>query len=415
MTAVVDGIRGLQARTFASLSNPNFRLFMSGQSVSLTGNWMQTIAQSWLVLELTGSATAIGIVLALQTIPMLLLGPYGGVIADRFDRRTLMIGLQTTLGLLALVLGVLVVLDVVALWHVYVIAGLFGLVQCFENPARQAFVAELVGHGDLRNAVSLNSTVGSVARAVGPALAGVTIAAGGLGICFLVNAVGYGAVVVSLARLDVSALVAAPGIGRVKRQMRDGLAYVRSETKLLTPLLMMALVGCLTYEFHVVFPIVATQTFGADAQMYGFMTTAMAIGAVIGGLLMAAWGRTGVMPLLTSCAVFGLALVAAAVSPAQWILLAVLVAVGMCSVSFAVTVSSSLQLEADPAMRGRVMSLWSAAFIGSSAVGAPIAGWVCQEWGGRAGLLLGAFTCFAATVLGSVLFVRNRVTAARVP
>ncbi|TSD49586.1 MFS transporter [Rhodococcus sp. KBS0724] len=414
MTAVVDGIRGLQARTFASLSNPNFRLFMSGQSVSLTGNWMQTIAQSWLVLELTGSATAIGIVLALQTVPMLLLGPYGGVIADRFDRRTLMIGLQVTLGLLALVLGVLVVADVIALWHVYVIAGLFGLVQCFENPARQAFVAELVGHGDLRNAVSLNSTVGSVARAVGPALAGVTIAAGGLGICFLFNAVGYGAVVLSLVRLDVSALVAAPGAARVKRQMRDGLAYVRSETKLLAPLLMMALVGCLTYEFHVVFPIVATQTFGADAQMYGLMTAAMAIGAVGGGLLMAAWGRTGVMPLLASCTVFGLALVAAAASPTLWILLAVLVAVGMCSVSFAVTVSSSLQLEADPAMRGRVMSLWSAAFIGSSAVGAPIAGWVCQEWGGRAGLLLGAFTCFAATALGSVLFVRNRATAARV-
>ena len=407
MTTLLGGIRSTRARTFASLSNPNFRLFIGGQSISLVGNWMQSIAQSWLVLQLTGSGTAIGILLALQTIPMLFLGPYGGVIADRVNRRSLLIGLQSLMGILALVLGVLVTADVGVLWHVYSIAALFGLIQCFENPARQAFIAELVGHDNLRNAVSLSSTMGSVARAAGPALAGATIAAGGLGACFLINAIGYAAVVTSLIQLDVSSLNPVQAARRSKRQMRDGLSYVRTNRKLLAPLAMMALVGCLTYEFQVVFPMVATQTFDAGAQTYGFMTTAMAIGAVIGGLLMATWGKPGVRPVLLSCTGFGAALAVAAIAPTLWMLLAVLVVVGMCSVSFAVTVSSSLQLEAGAGMQGRVMSLWSVAFIGSSAVGAPVVGWVCQEWGGRAGLMLGAVSCLVATALGAFLFGRS--------
>lgn len=413
MTALFDGIRSVRARTFISLNNPSFRLFMSGQSISLVGNWMQTIALSWLVLELSGSGTAIGLLLALQTVPMLLCGPYGGVIADRCNRRTLLIGLQSLMAILALVLGILVVSDVVALWHVYLIGSLAGFVQCFENPVRQAFIAEVVGPGDLRNAISLNSTIANVARAVGPALAGVTIAAGGLGVCFLLNAVGYIAVVTSLVRLDGASLTVVPGVGRAKRQMRDGFVYVRSEVKLVAPLVMLALTGCLTYEFHVVLPIVATETFDAGARTYGFMTTAMAIGAVVAGLLMAAWGKPGPKALLVTCSAFGGALTVAALAPTLETLFAVLVVVGMCSVSFAVTVSSSLQLEADSAMRGRVMSLWAVASVGSSAIGAPVVGWVCEQWGGRAGLMLGALTCFVATALGAVLFVRSAQWSSR--
>ncbi|WP_443209904.1 MFS transporter, partial [Rhodococcus rhodochrous] len=257
MTVLAD-IRG---QTFAALRGPNFRLYISGQAVSLIGTWMQTVAQSWLVLQLTGSATAIGIVLALQTVPMLLLGPYGGVVADRSDKRRLMIGLQTLMGVQALILGLLVVTDTVALWHVYVLAVALGLNQCFENPARQSFMLELVGPEDLRNAVSLQSVLASCSRIIGPAVAGLVIAAGGLGVCFLLNAASFVAVVTSLLRLDVSRLQRSPAAARAKGQLREGFAYVRSTSDLAVPLLMMALVGCLAFEFQVVLPVLADHTF----------------------------------------------------------------------------------------------------------------------------------------------------------
>lgn len=235
----------IRGQTFAALRGPNFRLYINGQAVSLIGTWMQTVAQSWLVLQLTGSATAIGIVLALQTVPMLLLGPYGGVVADRSDKRRLMIGLQTLMGVQALILGLLVVTDTIALWHVYVLAVALGLNQCFENPARQSFMLELVGPEDLRNAVSLQSVLASCSRMIGPAVAGLVIAAGGLGVCFLLNAASFVAVVTSLLRLDVSRLQRSPAAARAKGQLREGFAYVRSTPDLAVPLSMMALVGCL--------------------------------------------------------------------------------------------------------------------------------------------------------------------------
>jgi len=295
---VTTAIGTLRRQTFAALAGPNYRLWFAGQSVSLAGTWMQMIAQSWLVLELTSSGTAIGLVVALQTLPTLLLGPYAGVVADRLDKRRLMIGLQSTMGVLALALGLLTITGVVALWHVYLLALLLGLVNCFENPARQAFVLELVGPADLRNAVSLNSVLVNTARAVGPAVAGLVIAAGGIGLCFLINAASFVAVVASLLRMDTAALRPSVPTPRAPGQLREGLAYVRSTPALAVPLLMMTLVGCLAYEFQVVLPIVASDTFGGDASSYGFLTAAMGAGAVVGGLGVAARGRTG-LPALT--------------------------------------------------------------------------------------------------------------------
>jgi len=406
---VLADIRG---QTFAALRGPNFRLYISGQAVSLIGTWMQTVAQSWLVLQLTGSATAIGIVLALQTVPMLLLGPYGGVVADRSDKRRLMIGLQTLMGVQALILGLLVVTDTVALWHVYVLAVALGLNQCFENPARQSFMLELVGPEDLRNAVSLQSVLASCSRMIGPAVAGLVIAAGGLGVCFLLNAASFVAVVTSLLRLDVSRLQRSPAAARAKGQLREGFAYVRSTSDLAVPLLMMALVGCLAFEFQVVLPVLADHTFAAGAGAYGFLTAAMGAGSVVGGLAVATWGRTGTRPLILTSLAFGIAMAVAAAAPNLTTLIVLMVIVGALSVTFTSTTNSSLQLAAAPMMRGRVMALWSVAFLGSTTIGGPIAGWVCEQWGGRAGLLLGAVACLVAAAMGVVALRRRATTPA---
>ncbi|MDH6282526.1 MFS transporter [Prescottella agglutinans] len=403
----------LGRQTFAALANRNFRRYISGQAVSLVGTWMQTVAQSWLVLELTGSGTAIGVVVALQTLPILLLGPYGGVIADRSDKRRLMIGLQSMMGVQALILGVLTITGTVELWHVYVLALLLGLNQCFENPARQSFMLEMVGPDDLRNAVSLQSTLVSASRIVGPAVAGVTIAAGGLGVCFLLNAASFVAVVTSLLRLNVDTLHRSPPAERARGQLREGLRYVRGNRNLAVPLLMMAFIGCLAFEFQVVLPIVADQTFGAGSEAYGFMTAAMGVGSVCGGLFVATWGRTGTRVLIAAAAAFGFALVAAAVAPTLALEVLALMLVGAVSIAFNSTSNSTLQLEADPQMRGRVMALWSTAFMGSTAIGGPIAGWVSQEWGGRAGLMMGAITCIVVALAARIVIGRGKEVTAQ--
>ncbi|CAM3024742.1 MFS transporter [Prescottella defluvii] len=403
----------LGRQTFAAFANRNFRRFISGQAVSLVGTWMQLVAQSWLVLELTGSGTAIGLVVALQTLPVLLLGPYGGVVADRVDKRKLMIVLQTLMGVQALVLGILTISGAVQLWHVYVLALLLGLNNCFENPARQSFLLEMVGPEDLRNAVSLQSTLVSASRIIGPAIAGVTIAAGGLGVCFLLNAASFVAVVTSLLRLNVAELHPSPPMERARGQLREGLRYVRGNRNLAVPLLMMAFIGCLAFEFQVVLPIVAEQTFDAGSEAYGFMTAAMGIGAVCGGLLVATWGRTGTRVLIVAAAAFGFSMIAAAAAPTLAVALVALVVVGAVSIAFNSTTNSTLQLEAEPQMRGRVMALWATAFQGSTAIGGPIAGWVSQEWGGRAGLMLGAITCLVVALVAALVLGRGKKAGAR--
>jgi MFS family permease len=387
---------------FASLDNRNYRRYIGGQGISLVGTWMQTVAQSWLVLELTGSGTKVGLLVALQTLPVLLLGPYGGVVADRVDKRRLMIWLQSMMGLLSLVLGVLTLAHRVTLTEVYVIAVLLGLNNCFENPARQSFILEMVGADRLRNAVSLNSVLVNVARAVGPAAAGLIIAAGGTGVCFLINAASFVAVVLSLATLDGASLRPSVPAARAKGQVREGLRYVRRTRELAVPLAMMALVGCLAYEFQVVLPVVAKSTFHGGPSTYGYLTGAMGVGAIIGGLYVAAKGRTGIGAMTNSSFAFAAALAAAAVAPSLPLELVALTFVGGVSVGFLSKGNSTLQLGASPSMRGRVMALWAVAFLGSTPIGGPIAGAVSEHFGGRAGLGLAAAACVAAAGLGVV-------------
>jgi MFS family permease len=398
-------------RTFAAFSVPNYRLYVSGQAVSLIGTWMQMTAQAWLVLTLSHSSTMLGVIVALQTLPVLLLGPYGGVIADRIDKRRLMVFLQSLMGVQALILGLLTVTGAVRLWEIGVLAALLGLNNAFENPARQSFMLEMVGPENLRNAVSLNSVLVNVARSIGPAVAGVLIATVGDGVCFLVNAASFVAVVSSLLRLDRAALNPSPPARRARGQLREGLAYVARTPSLGIPLVMMALAGMLAYEFQVTLPVMAKQALGAGAAGYGFMTAAMGVGAVAGGLLVAARGRTGLGPLVIAAAGFGLALLLASVAPSLPVELVALMLVGWGSISFMSTGNATLQLGADPTMRGRVMSLWFVAFQGSTPIGGPLVGRAMGLLGARAGLGIAAGTAFAVALLGMTALQRRRDAA----
>jgi MFS family permease len=390
-----------QGDTFAALAAPNYRRYFAGQGVSLIGTWMQTVAQSWLVLTLTHSGTALGLVAAAQFLPVLLLAPYGGVLADRADKRRLLIGTQASLGALALTLGLLTVTGVVRLWMVVVLAVLFGLVNACDNPTRQAFASEMVGRDRVRNAVTLNSVLVNTARAVGPAVAGILIATLGTGTCFLVNAASYVAVLVALGGMDVGELNPTPPAPREPGQIRAGLRYVRSNTGLLVPLLMLALVGTLAYEFSVVLPLMAHGPMGGGAGTYALLTSSMGAGAIAGGLVAAGRSRTGIGPLSLAALGFGSAIALAALAPALSLEVVALVLVGAASVTFLSIGNTTLQLRSEPRYRGRVMALWSMAFLGSTPVGAPIVGAVADALGPRFGLALGALACLAAAALGA--------------
>jgi MFS family permease len=392
--------------TFAALSVPNYRRYYGGQSISMIGTWMQMTAQAWLVLTLTHSSTWLGVVVALQTLPVLILGPYGGVIADRVDKRKLMIVLQSAMGVQALALGLLSVSGVVTVWEIGVLAALLGLNNAFENPARQSFMLELVGPEHLRNAVSLNSVLVNVARTIGPAVAGVLIATVGDGVCFLVNAGSFIAVVASLTTMERATLSPTQPTPRARGQLREGLRYIRTTPQLAVPLIMMGVAGCLTYEFQVTLPVMADRGLNVGATGFGFMTASMGLGAVVGGLMVAARGKTGLRPLVLAASGFAVAMTMATLAPNLALELVALALAGAASISFMSTGNSTLQLNAAPEMRGRVMSLWFVAFQGSTPVGGPIVGWLMAVIGPRAGLGLGAITVLLVA-LGGMLALRR--------
>jgi MFS family permease len=386
--------------TFAALSVANYRRYYGGQAISLIGTWMQMTAQAWLVLSLTHSSTTLGLIVALQTLPVLLLGPYGGVIADRVDKLKLMVVLQSAMGVQALILGVLTVTGVVQVWQIGILAAILGLNNAFENPSRQSFMLEMVGPEHLRNAVSLNSVLVNTARVIGPAVAGILIATVGEGACFLINAASFVAVVASLTTMNHAALNPTEPTPRARGQLREGLRYVRSTPELAVPLLMMAAVGSLTYEFQVTLPVMASRGLHVGSTGFGFMTAAMGLGAVFGGLIVAARGKTGVRPLVIAATAFGVAMSFATLAPGLAIELVALMFVGWASISFMSMGNSTLQLTAEPGMRGRVMSLWFVSFQGSTPIGGPIVGWLMAVAGARAGLGIGAVTCFIVALAG---------------
>jgi MFS family permease len=388
-------------RTFSSLRIRNFRLYFTGQLISVSGTWMQSVAQAWLVLQLTGSGTALGITGALQTLPVLLLAPLGGVVADRYDKRRLLFVTQSTAAVLAVLLGVLVISDVVQLWMVYALAFGFGLVVAVDNPTRQTFTLEMVGPDDLTNAVSLNSVIVNLGRVIGPAVAAILIAVVGLGPCFVLNGASYLAVIIALALMHTRELQRSGDRARGRGKLIEGFRYVRSHPQLWIPLAMMATIGMLTYEFRVTLPLIAKFSFGGDAGTYALMTTSMGLGAVVGGLGVANRGKHGLVPLSFWAMALGVTTLGATVAPSFVLELAALFLVGVASISFIALGNATLQLTASPEMRGRVMGLWTVAFLGSTPIGGPIVGWLGEHIDPRVGLGTGAV---AALVCGTVVW-----------
>ena len=397
-----EQLRTFRRETFSSLYIRNYRLYYIGQIISTSGTFMQQVAQAWLVLKLTHSGTALGLVTALQYLPILFFGPYGGVITDRVSKRKILFITQSVSGVLALILGLLVAGGWVQVWMVYLLAGSLGTVNVFDNPTRQTFHIELVGPEHVRNAVTLYSILVNLARIIGPAIAGTLIATVGLAPCFLINGVSFAAVVAMLALMRPGELLRSPPVPAARGQIREGFRYVAASPILGSSLAMMAIVGTLTFEFQVSVPLIARFTFNGDARSYAFLTSSMGLGAAIGGIFFAS--RKGSRPtqLVTASLLFGLAVLAAAFMPSLVLCALAMVVVGICSINFSSLGNSTLQLESAPAMRGRVMSLWSVAFLGSTTIGGPVVGWCAEAAGPRWGLALGGLAALSAAALGAV-------------
>ena len=387
--------------TFAALGIGNYRKFFIGQAFSLVGTWIQSVAMAWLILEITGSPASIGLAVALQFLPVLIFGPYGGVVVDRVDKRRLLIWTQALSGLQAGSLAVLVLTHHANIYLVLVLSLFLGFIYVLDMPARSAFVREMVPADLVRNAVSLNSVVVNGARVVGPALAGVMIASIGLGWCFAANAASFIGVITAYWLMKNQELIPVEPVERAPGQLREGLRYVMGNPELRVPLVMMAVVGTLTYEFNVVLPALASETFTSGAQSLGWLSAAMGAGAVIGGLWSATRQRSGISVIALAAVCFGFAVAASAMMPSVlWACIA-LIPVGAASIWFMSAGNSAVQLHADPQMRGRVMSLWTVAFIGSTPVGAPIVGWVAETAGPRWALGLGAAAAIGAGLYGA--------------
>lgn len=391
-------------RTFRSLRVRNYRLFFGGQLVSVSGTWMQQVAQNWLVLNLTGSGLALGVTVALQFLPMLLFGMWGGLVADRFDKRRVLIGAQAAAAVLAVSLWGLVVTGVVMLWMVFVLAFLLGLVQMVDMPTRQAFVTEMVGPDDVPNAVGLNSAMFNAGRLLGPAAAGVVISAAGVAPAFLVNAATYLVVIVALramrpAELHRDLLAAGEAAGRHPGQIREGLRYVWRTPELRSPLLLVAVVGTFGFNFNVILPILARYTLDGGARLYGVLTGVMALGSLLGALYAASRARPTRALLVGSAIAFGLLTLVAAVAPTPLTMAVVLVGVGISVMLFLATANATLQLNSAPAMRGRVMALYGLVFLGTTPLGGPLVGFVSEHWGARAGLGLGGGVSLAVALV----------------
>jgi MFS family permease len=395
-------------RTFASLSVRNYRLFFFGQAISLSGTWMQTVAQGLLVLELTGSGVALGLVTALQTLPVLLFGAWGGVFADRLPKRAILYASQGVSGIASLIMGTLVITDLVQLWMVYALAIVLGFVKVFDNPARQTFVREMVGNDRLTNAVSLNSMEMNLARVIGPTIAGIMVATVGLGACFIVDGLSYGAVIIMLLMMRAEELKPAKRLAKAKGQLGEGLRYVWSEPVLRNTLVMMAIIGTFTYEFSVVLPLFSEFTFETGASGYAALTAAMGVGAVVGGLYTAGRSKSTMRMLVISASLFGVSVLLTAVAPTINMALAGMVIVGFFSINFTSIGNVTLQLQSAPEMQGRVMSLWSIAFLGTTPIGGPLMGTIGEHAGARWALAIGGVAAVVAAGLGYLAIRQGR-------
>jgi len=403
----VSAVATFSSRTFAALRVRNFRLYFIGQLISTSGTWMQSVAQGWLLLQITGSSVDLGIAVALQYVPMLVLGSYGGLVADRHEKRRILYATQSGAGVLALVLGVLVTTHHVNVASIYVIAALLGVVNLFDLPARQSFVQEMVGRDLIANAVSLNSVLMNAGRLIGPSIAATLIALVGTAACFYANAASFIAVIVALALMRSADFMTMKTVEREKGQLRLGLRYVMETPQLRNVILAVAVVGTFAFNFTVTLPVFAHVTFHQEnAANYGLLLGAMGLGAVVGGLVIA--HRSNPTPqLLAGLALgFGLFMTLTAFAPSLRLAALALVPTGAFSIAFMSTANSTLQLNSSQSMRGRVMSLYGVAFMGVTPIGAPLIGFIIAQSDPRIGLFTGAALTLV-TAVGLLVSLRG--------
>ena len=392
------------AGVFRSLRSFNYRVWAAGALVSNVGTWIQRTAQDWLVLtQLTHhDASAVGIVMSLQFGPQLLLLPWTGYAADRFNQRRLLMTTQALMGGLALALGLLTVTGVVRLWHVYLFAFLFGCASAFDAPVRQTFVAELVGDRELANAVALNSTSFNAARMIGPAAAGFIIASVGTGWAFLINGVSFVAVLASLSLLRAGQLRENARAGRARGSLLDGFRYVWQRPDLKATLAMLFLIGTFGLNFPLFISTMAAGVFHVDARGFGILSSMMAVGTISGALLAARRERPLFRHLWIGATVFGVGCTFGAIAPSYWLFAAALVLTGIAAMTFTTSTNALMQLSTEPAMRGRVMALRLAVAFGGTPIGAPVAGWVANHLGPRWALGVGAASGFAVPLTTAI-------------
>ncbi len=379
-------------KSFESLEVPNYRRYFTGQVVSISGNWMQSVAEVWLILSLTGSGFLVGVTTALQFLPILLVGAWGGALADRFSKRSLLLVTQMAMMVPPLILFAVTTTGAVQPWMVLVLVFVRGVLLAADNPARQAFVMEIVGPDRIVNAVSLNSVMVHSARVIGPAVAGILIATIGVAPCFGLNAVTYGVMFWALWSIDPRSVNVSPRAKKADRGVIEAVRYVRATPELGVPLMLMAIVGTLGLNFHVVLPLLAKLTFDGGATSYAVLVSSMGIGSVVGALIIGARGETGLSVIAFSALCFGAAAAIAAVMPSMATEIPVLALLGAAAVTFAAAINSTLQLVVEPEMRGRVMALYTVVFIGSTPIGGPLVGWISEAYDPRWALALAALS-----------------------
>jgi len=392
----MEALKQFSTQTFSSLKVRNYRLYFIGQGFSHAGNWMQVVGLGWLVLQLTGSGTMLGIVGAFRFAPMLLGGPFAGIIVDRFDKRRILYVTQSSFAIVSLTLAFLVYTDLIQVWMLFVSAVLFGLIDVIDSPTRQTFVHEMVGRDNLRNAVTLNSTEANLARAIGPMIAGTLIATVGIAFCFLANSVSFIALITMLLFVDEKGMHKEERTEKARGHLLESISYAASVPVIKTVLISMAVIGTLAYEFQVSLPLLAQGTFGGAAADYAALLSAMGAGSVAGGLFAASRRKIAPHEFVASAFFFGLSIAVTAIMPTLSLAIVGMVFVGFFSINLTSLGNTMIQLAAAPHIRGRVMSLWSMAIFGSTLIGGPVVGLIGQYIGPRWGLAIGGVAAMSA-------------------
>jgi MFS family permease len=394
--------------TFTSLHVRNYRLYATGGFVSNIGTWMQRVAQDWLVLQLSGhSGVALGITTGLQFLPMLVLAPFAGTVADRFSKRKVLMLTQASMAVVGAVLGLLDVTGIVSVWHVYVLALLLGIGAAVDAPARQAFVIEMVGRDDVQNAVALNSASFNLGRVIGPAVAGFLIVIVGTGPVFLINAASFGAVIYALKRMRESELSPVPRAERGRGQVLEGIRYVRRRPDLLMVMIVVFFVGTFGMNFQMTSALMATEVFHKGAGAYGLLGSIMAIGSVSGALLSARRGRPRLRLIIASAVAYGVVEITAGLMPTYLAFIALLIPLGLCQMTLLNSANATMQLSVDPVMRGRVMALYMAVLMGGTPFGAPLVGALAEAFGARWSFIAGGAISGAAALIAAALLSRR--------